>query len=75
MNETDEYSIDVLEIADMRPLHEEWVSGTIDGREYRILRCFDDNGVLVSFEDMENDVQITLPELLKKAHNETKDNE
>ena len=54
------------------PLHEEWASGEIEGREYRILRSLQGPHILVEFDgDQDSAVAFSLEDLLIHAHSVT----
>lgn len=55
----------------MYPLHEEWATGDIEGREYRILRSLQGPHILVEFEDMEEPIAYDIGDLLQHAHAHT----
>lgn len=54
------------------PLHEDWATGEIEGREYRILRSVQGPHILVEFEDMDEPIAYDIGDILQNAHAHTK---
>lgn len=54
------------------PLHEEWASGTIDGRDYRVLRSLTGPHVLIEFADRAHPIGYSLSGLVTQAHELTR---